>query len=847
MNILICAFLLMPPHPELKERLVREGKWNDVKNVLIQAKQRGVDAPDFENLKKFRIRMLERQSDTLSIPVILVEFTDNLAESSKTHYEEMLFSVGTYPTGSLTDYYLENSYGDFFINGWVSDWLMMPHNYAYYVDGQYGFGQYPQNAQGLARDAVLAADPYVDFSQFDRDNNGYVDAIFVVHAGPGAEETGNPNDIWSHAWYIPGGVQVDGVIVYRYSMEPENGRMGVFGHELGHVLGLPDLYDTDYSSEGLGNWSMMAGGSWGGNGRVPVHFDAWCKKELGFLTPTNVTGIIENAVFPPVEEFPVAYRLWSYGNSSPQYFLAEFRSDQKGFDKSLPEGGLLVFHVDENQQNNNNEWYPGHTNYGHYKVALEQADGDWDLEKGINRGDPGDPYPGATNNRNFDDYSIPDSKDYNFSTTYVSITGISDFGDTMYADLAVIPVYNLALDSLVVPPVVPKDSSFVSKIYFSNRGFYGQNFSITLKIDSAGTNLHQETLSGLYLAPGEKDSAQFSPFTVHWENGFYNLTTYITSGNDQLHRNDTIKYDLYSYVIKRFVNATYSTNLPSIDGVIQSSEWADAYAFDVSDFLAKDGKINVAEATAFVKNSDSVFYIGIILEDTTSGIDMFRIFFDDNADGSFPPYPESTEGEIRIHQTTSGFNITYRPYYSSGQAGPPQAISLPFGANFTNGNRSYELAVPLVHHNYALDEEIGVSSPTDTFGTYILVRDGSRSDNIANWPQDASPYNFNDPSYYGKIEVTNVNIGIKERDKKENILSFAITPDKEGYRIKLILPSSQLFRLNLYDIIGRRLWETNKTGKEFETVISSKDFSKGVYFLKLDSEKVKRTKKIVIY
>ncbi len=844
MKTLIYVILFLLPHPDLKERLSKE-EWEKTKEILIKAKEKGVDAPDYENLERFRIRLLERQYDTLGIPVILVEFVDNQAESSKTHFEEMLFSVNSYPTGSLTDYYLENSYNHFFINGIVSDWLMMPQLYTYYTNGQYGFGPYPQNAQGLARDAVLAADPYIDFSQFDRDGNGDVDAIFIVHAGPGAEETGNPNHIWSHAWYIPGGVWVDGVRVYRYSMEPENGRIGVFGHELGHVLGLPDLYDTDYSSEGLGNWSMMAGGSWGGNGAKPVHFDIWCKYKLGFLIPMNVTGIIENAVILSSNEYPVGYRLWTYGNSSPMYFLVEFRN-KKGFDISLPGWGLLIFHVDENQPNNNNEWYPGHTQYGHYKVALEQADGLWNLEKGQNRGDGGDPYPGNTNNRNFDNYSIPDSKDYNFITTYVSVTGISDLDDTMYADLAVIPVHNLSLDNSNFPPVLKKDSSFIPKVYFSNRGFYPENFSITLKIDSLGNTIYENTVYNLYLSQGQKDSTDFPPFTAKFENGSYDLKCYISSQNEQMHRNDTIKARIYSYNVRKFVSIPHSSNLPLIDGVIMDNEWNDAEKIDISDFLAKDNKRNVEKAFAFFKNSDSIFYIGIILEDFTSGNDIINIIFDDNADGSFPSYPDSTEGEIKFQEVQGIFSLSYRPYYSNHSAGSWKTISLPFGADFTNSKRSYEIGIPIRYKNFALPEEIGVSSSTDTFGIFIRVRDGSSFDYIGWWPQDLPFSSYNNPSLYAKIRVEDININIEEA-KFQKEFSFLIKKEKDFYRIILKFSENTEYELKLFDILGRNLWSFNGKGKDFEGKIFFKDFSKGIYFLKLESKNINKIKRIVFY
>ncbi len=845
MVVLSVLIFLMPPSPQLKERL-SEKEWSDIKKVLIDARKRGVNQPDFNNLAKFRVRFLKKQSDTMNIPVILVEFTDNPADSPVTHFQDMLFSIDSYPTGSFTDYYLENSYGEFFIKGWISDWLLMPNPYSYYTDGQYGFGIYPKNAQGLARDAVLAADPYVDFSQFDRDNDGYVDGIFIIHAGPGAEETGNPNDIWSHAWYIPGGVNVDGVTVYRYSMEPENGRMGVFAHEFGHVLGLPDLYDTDYSSEGLGNWSLMAGGSWGNNGRTPVHFDVWCKYKLGFLNPINVTSIINNAPFPPVEDYPVAYRLWTNGNASSQYFLVEFRNKTKGFDAYLPSSGLLIFHIDETQQSNRNEWYPGHTSYGHYKVALEQADGKWDLEKNINSGDFGDPYPGSSNNKSFDDYSTPDSKDYNFSTTYVSITGISDYQDTMFADLAVVPVYNISVDSANLPVIIKKDSAIDPIIYFSNRGFYTDNFDLILEIDSMGFNVYTDQINNISLNPGAESSVSLSPFTPKFSNGMYKVYAYIVSQNEQMFRNDTLKLDLFSYELLKFISCPYTTSKPVIDGVIDPLEWSDAFVYDISDYLKKGGPRNIQEAFAYIKNSDSTLYLGIKVKDTTGGADYIRIIFDDNADGQFPDSPNTSEGELKFQQSGQVFNVTFTPYFSSGQ-GQSHSVSFPYAVSNVGDERHFEMAIPFVKEGYALDEEISINSSTDTFAFFIMGRNSSEADINIYWLQDVPLTQIKNPSLYAKIEVTNLAVRVKEKNADFHDFSFDVSYTAEGLKIVVSQGKKEPVSIQFVDSSGRIKYSLNSKTSEIISFLPYREYKKGVYFILIKRNNHRWIRKVIMY
>lgn len=452
---LVSSGWAVPLRPDVVESLRAQGRLAEEKAFMEEAYKRGVNNPGLFSAP----RLLGAGPGITAMTtgraiVLIVDFDDNVADISlypASHYEDLLFSVGTYPTGSMRDYYLENSYGNFDITGEVSGWHRMPRNYSYYVDGQRGFGTYPRNARKLTEDAIAAADPYIDFSQYDNDgpdgipdsgdDDGYVDALFVVHAGPGYETTGNVNDIHSHAWATSSPVPVDGVYAYRYSMEPDNGKVGVFSHEFGHVLGLPDLYDYGYDSGGVGYWSIMASGSWAGNGAKPVHFDAWSKVQLGFVTPVVPTTNLIDIEVPRVEDSPVVYKIWTDGTPGNEYFLVEHRR-KYNFDFYIPAKGLLIYHVDDSMGNNDNQRCgPGSP---HYLVAVEQADGECDLEYDRNSGDAGDPWPGrdGTHNPNaaFNLLSTPNSNSYDDNPTGVSIYNIH-FSDGMgYMSVAVSPV-----------------------------------------------------------------------------------------------------------------------------------------------------------------------------------------------------------------------------------------------------------------------------------------------------------------------------------------------------------------------------------------------------------------------
>jgi immune inhibitor A len=333
----------------------------------------------------------------------------------------MLFSRGSYPTGSLSDYYYEASYKQLKIAGDVSGWYRAPEPYSYYVGTKYGFGGYPRNAYKLVEDVVDLASGDVNFAKYDTDGDGEVDALFVVHAGRGAEATGNVTDIWSHMSSITPRKK-NGVAVSRYSMEPEDGKIGVFCHELGHVLGLPDLYDYDMDSAGTGWWDLMAGGSWNNNGLTPAHPIAWCKVRLGWVKPIEGQSL-EKIILQPSTAYPDIYRL---GPEGQEYFLIENRQ-RMGFDGSLPGEGLLVMHVDEGRSNNNDQ--------NRYLVGIQQCDGRRDLERNANRGDAGDPFPSNINNA-FSSDTNPDSCLYNGKESGVSLANISRKGETITLDIS---------------------------------------------------------------------------------------------------------------------------------------------------------------------------------------------------------------------------------------------------------------------------------------------------------------------------------------------------------------------------------------------------------------------------
>ncbi len=362
------------------------------------------------------------------VVVVLVDFSDKAMTQTAAHFNDLFFSTGVIPTGSVREYYQEVTNGLVQLQGQVVGPYRMPNTLAHYANNSSGLGAAP-NARDMARDAVVAADAAVNFGPFDNDGNGFVDAFIVIHAGPGGEVTGGKGDIWSHKWVLSGSAYAtDGVQIYGYLTVPEDSKIGVCAHELGHLLfGFPDLYDTDYSSSGLGNWCLMAGGSWNGGGNTPAHPSAWCKANQGWANVATVTTN-SNVTIQQVETSHSLYRLWKDGTGGSEYFLVENRQ-KVGFDSGLPGDGLCIYHIDESIGGNSDE--------SHYKVGILQADGLRQLEQGIGRGDAGDPFPGSASNTSFTSTSSPNSKSFAGTDTCVSVTSISASGASMTARFTV--------------------------------------------------------------------------------------------------------------------------------------------------------------------------------------------------------------------------------------------------------------------------------------------------------------------------------------------------------------------------------------------------------------------------
>ncbi len=395
--------------------------------------------------------------------VLLAEFDDRVHNYAAYNFSQKIFGNSQ----SLKDYYLDASFNQLTItpasetygtaNDGVIGWLNLGYNHP-------DTGSHTNTDNYLiVKNALIAADPYIDYSNFDTNSDGYIsiNELHIVVVVAGYERAYIPYSspsIWAHHWYLDAVTPptLDGKILgdsehnggYAQFGEIHNDHeatIGIMAHELGHDITWPDLYDTDKSSEGVGFWSIMGSGNWnftGTNyhGTSPALPDAWLKYYQGWITPTIVSGNFTGVEIPQAETTGSAFMLrpnpggvdWDFWqeSGSGEYFLIENRQ-LTGYDAGLPGCGLLIWHIDESVTETNaanaNELDP--------LVKLVEADGLDQLFYGANRGDAGDSFPGSSSNKRFDYYSDPNSRLYSGADSLVEVNNISDCAITMAADL----------------------------------------------------------------------------------------------------------------------------------------------------------------------------------------------------------------------------------------------------------------------------------------------------------------------------------------------------------------------------------------------------------------------------
>ena len=311
------------------------------------------------------------------IPVFLINFSDRafVTNSPVEKFSNLLNQKGySYNggTGSVQDFYFDNSNGTFTPIFDVYGPVTLDNNMAYYGKNSGDSDIRPEEA--LVH-ACQKLDDQIDFSQYDYDNDGFVDMCLFYYAGYNEAEGGPANSIWPHSWNIQYSSTLrsktfDGKRLSQYfcTSELKNSygstmcSIGPTCHEFGHSLGLPDFYDTNYTTNGeaggLYSFSTMCSGPYNNDSNTPPYFNAEERIFLGWMTPEDIRELPAGITEISAVQGDVAYRTSTATDG--EYFIYECRNGQN-WDAPLPTG-LLIYHADKSTVRK----VGGHTPHEHW-------------------------------------------------------------------------------------------------------------------------------------------------------------------------------------------------------------------------------------------------------------------------------------------------------------------------------------------------------------------------------------------------------------------------------------------------------------------------------------------------
>ena len=411
------------PAPKAQLKALHESRLN------IRNERRSVRLAKMHDLFRNELQVKRKDGGTVNKKkalVILVNFKDKaFLSTSKWEYFDQMFNAEGNPYGknygSVHEYFKAQSYGHFDLEFDIVGPYTLTYGYNYYGEDKSGREGEDAHPEEMVEEACKLADDDVNFQDYDWDNDGEVEQVYVFYAGYSQAGGAPSNTIWPHEWDLESAFQynnnkynyslkLDGVRINTYACGSElygsTGNridgIGTMCHEFSHCLGIPDFYDTTGSYLGMDCWDVMDYGCYNGDGFQPAGYTAYERWFCGWLEPTLLADPLTVTDLPAIQDEPVAYLLMKTGTTArinSTYYLM-YNHQQKGWDESYGHG-MLVQYV----QYSASAWMENLVNNSsNQRMTLIPADGDFSLDASGNytySNLAGDPWPGTKKKTTF--------------------------------------------------------------------------------------------------------------------------------------------------------------------------------------------------------------------------------------------------------------------------------------------------------------------------------------------------------------------------------------------------------------------------------------------------------------
>lgn len=793
------------------------------------------------------------------ILVILMGFKDQPFSIAPLFVRNMFNQVNynmNYARGSVRDFYYENSYGQFTLTATVVGPYTADSNMAYYGNN------YDGDARQLAYEAFVAASNDVDYSDFDNDNNGILDGAHILFAGMGEEAGGGADCIWSHKWNLSQHLEYNGITISTYSCSPEfQGNemnrltnIGVICHELGHVFGSPDYYDTDYAGSGgdfpgNGKWDLMSSGSWNGNGVTPAHHNPYTKIHYyRWATPT-VLDTHTTVILSPAETDSNSFYIINT-DTPGEYFLIENRQ-KTGFDRNIPHHGMMVYHI--------------HSQLSYYDINTEHPQKMYPLYSFSEVYYPNDspssygninssacPFSHQYGRTTINDYTMPWLRDWDTNTTGVSIEHIWENGDKIYFKMN-----NALPEPLEITANAKSANSMELKwqrysnynvmVVCSKQNNFGtpadSNYRVGDIIENGDTVIYVGTANSFTQTGLESNSTYY--YKIYTKT---NDSTY-TQGIETTGHTYCSAITDYPYTegFDSEINNCYKQEQIIGNGTIAVANSQLTYLSQSSTDSVAITRITLPPF-ALAEYQNAVMKINLNITDTNKQNNAVTVCYKANATDQWKilqRYTPNTYAEVMLNlPKLSDFYLISLLIENSG-ANP---ITIDRISVDTYSDSGYIIAASTNGYGNIVPQGITQCTEADSITFEIMPADNCLLDSLYINGQsvaiEGNTYTFANITANQTIYATFVsNIGIHDADNTEVDINLYPNPAKE--KIMVNNNTNQKTKCLIYNIDGKIVM-TYQLHPQSHNVINTSQLKPGVYIIKLISNTFEKTEKLII-